>query len=410
MAKAIKDLKGSFDFTGVITKRELKKSKEEGKNGKFEFYLLDKDLESEVKLEMWEGSDAAYWDNSNKTTIKVTENIPTVMKEVRANATGNPFSVKAVAGGKEVEYFINNDIIAFVNKLTLNKHIVNVTGSMSFKEYQGKVYKEYKIERIEAGSKKPIGFNVKFPAVISEMSKSKFVYGDMLRTVPILVKSKLENKQWGYRSITLGLDKNHFLGGVAITASKKLNIPALEIINDNALPSVLNNLNLCKGYTSGLIIGRLKVGHITKKPTEADLNPMEKIVLKMQGEEAVKERLDSMDIINEYFDSMYLHSFDVHDSIFFEEINEAELNLPVSNSSNSSIIGSNPMMDIINNLTAKGTEVEEVKVEETEVTMPEPEVKAAEEDELANLVAQQEAEVTGGANDSDDFDEDSFPF
>ena len=404
MAKSIKDLKGSFDFTGMLVKKELKKNEDNTKNGKFTFHLLDKDLESEVRLEMWEGSDAGYWDNQASKYVKVTENIPTVMKEVRANATGSPFGIKVVAGGKEVEYFVNNDVIGFVGKLADNKYKVNVTGGLSFKTYKGKVYREYRIERIEVGTKKPDGFNVKMPVVISDMSKDKVVYGDQLNTLPILVKAKLEEGGYGHRAITLGLNQKHFLGGLAISTAKQLGVTPLEVINDKVLPPVITTLKQCKGYTSAIVIGRLKVGEITKKPTIDDLNPMEKTILLLQGEKAIQDRLEGMELITEYFDSLFLHSFDVYDSRFFEEISESELKLP-SSTSNSEVSNSNPMLDAIANLV--NNQSEENKVEVIVEEKVEVENKSADVDELANLVATQESEVTNGTT---DFDESEFPF
>ena len=415
MAKDIKDLQGTFDFTGLLTKKELKKNEDPNKNGQFTMHLYDKELDSEVKVQMWEGSEGSYWDNSSKSTIKVPKDkVATVMKEVLANATGRPFDTKLVVGGKETIYYIPNEIIAGLNKLPDKKHVLNITGTVSFRTHNNRVYKDYKVQKIEINSKKKLGFNIKVPVVISEMSKDKFRFDKNLTTVPMLVKSKLQEGGFGHRAMQLALDVKRFLDGTLVEVCSKLGKDPVAELNNAIMPSFVSSMKVHDGYVSAVLNGRLKVGEITKKPTIENLNPMELVVLQMQGEEAIKERLDGMELITEYFDSVYLHSLDLHEGKMFEPIAESVLNLPNSDN-NISTPTSNPMLDAVagllnqaSNIVEETTEDEEFNfgadVEEEKVA----EVKSANADELSKLVEEQESEVTEGSDDS--FNPEDFPF
>ncbi|MGL6167410.1 MAG: hypothetical protein ACRC0Y_03870 [Fusobacteriaceae bacterium] len=404
MAREIKDVKGTFDFTGLLVKKELKKNDDPSKNGKFTFNLLDKEIGSEVKLELWEGSEGTYWDMADKKVVRVDKDrVATVMKEVLATATGKPFDTKVIANGKETSYYIPNDLITNLNKLVDNKYVLNVTGAIGFKTYNGRVQKEYKIQKIEIGSKKAVGFKVQLPVVVANTTKDKFVFGEMLNTLPVLVKAKLQEGGFGHRAIQLGLDKNYFLDGLAVEVAKKVGKNTVEMLNKEVMPNVIEGMKVNQGYVSALLNGRLKVGEITKKPTVEDLNPMEMTILNMLGEEAINDKLNGMDMVTEYFDSLYFHSFDAIAGSMFENINESELRLPSDTQDVQTTI-SNPMLDAMASIMNQApVHVEEATVE---VVNKVEEVKIAESSELEDLINEAESEVTGTTEN----DEDEFPF
>lgn len=407
MAKMIKELTGTFDFTGVLVGKELKKNEDSNKNGQFTFRLFDNQIESEVKLSMWEGNEGAYWDNGSKKMIKVPKDkVNVTMKEIVANATGSPFDIRLIVGGKETIYYVNNDVIAVLNKLADKKYTLSVTGTIKFKTYKGKLQKEYTIKTIEVNSKKPIGFNVKIPVVLSESTKDKLKFNESLQTVPMLVKAKLEEGGYGYRPINVGLSTKHFLNGIVEDLAKNRNESAVSIINDTVLPSFINMMKVNEGYISALMIGRLKVGEITKKPTIDNLNPIELVVLKLQGEEAIKDKLSKMEMITEYFDSMYFNTFEETQSGLFEPISENELNLP-NNSTNNQTINSNPMLDIVNGLMLNNTEENKTNnsvVEDIDNN------EIAEIDELEALINLQEDSFNPSSESENTVEDEDFPF
>lgn len=401
MAVETKKVKGTFEFTGVLIKKELIKNEDPNKNGKFEMTLYDKDLDSQVKVQLWEGDDGAYWDNQEKKTVRVSKDkVEATMREVLANATGRPFEITVVGNKGKKPYYVNNDLISDLLQIKGDKTVITVKGDVSFRHYNGRVFKDYKPSEIHIPSKKKHGFVVKVPTVISESTKEKFFFGDSVKKIPVLVNTKLQDGSFGYRPIQIALDKDQVLDGQVGAIAKAQNKNQVEIINDLLMKPVKDSMFSIKGYVVGLMIGRLKVGEITKKPTIEDLNPMELALAKIQGEDAVAKKLDSMDLITEYFDSMYFSMLDLNNHTLFEEISESELKLPNTNSEVETQT-SNPMLDMLNNLTntPSTTEVEEVE-----------EIKPmSSTDELDKLV--QEAEQSSvGVTDTEEEEEDNFPF
>lgn len=355
MAKELKKQKGTFEFVGNL--KEIKK----GEKG-LELYVYDKEIDSEVRLNIWNSEVARYYDNVNKRTVEITSNIEETMKEVKANNIGNPFGIELITPKGKKMYYVNNELIDMLCKTPSNKFNVRIKGNLDFSIYKDRVIKNYNISSIELLSgKQQHKLGVNFPFVISETMKPNLKYLDTVNTITGLVKTKLENGQYGYRPISLALDKNHLLGGFAVKVAKEQNLDVLDVINNKLMKCITQPMFELKGYNIMMISGRLKVGNISKKPTIEDLNPMEKILLEMQGEEAIKEKLESMDVIKEYFDSVIFETVTMNKtSSMIEVIDESELNLKADNDEVQQ--NSNPMLDILNSISNK--QVEENKEEE----------------------------------------------
>lgn len=419
MAKKIKDLSGNFDFTGMLTKKELiigeVDSSGNKKNDKLTLHIYDSKLDSVVKLDIWGGNKGRYWNNLKGESVEVTgtsAEISKKMKEVKDTRIGNPFSI-TLKGATTVEHYINNDVITALNKIPENKHVLNITGSLGYKQYKGRTYREYKISSIEINSKKPLGLNVTFPVVIPNISKDKFFFKDFPDNIPVLIKSKLEEGGTGYAPIEVRLDKNWVLNGQAIEVAKTANMELLTLVNDKLMTPMVNSMKQVKSdYVSAIVIGRLKTGEITKKPTLDSLNTMEKILLEMQGEQAIQDKLDSMELITEYFDSVYFGAFDIHDSKLFEDVSDSELKFVNDNNKNET--SSNPMMDALNGVLNVKTEESnnfDFGAEPTEEVKDEVNSKdLATSEDLDALIAEAEKDVVTEADKKEEEDNSDFPF
>ena len=401
----LKDLKGTFDFTGVLNKNESKPSSDPSKNGQFLFFLYDKELESEVRLQVWEGSEGAYWDNTNKQAVKVSANIDSVMQQVKATGVGQPFETTVIAGANKKLHYTGDSLVTDLKKLVPNKYTLNVTGEVSYKESKGRLYPEYKIKTIEVGSKKPVGFKVKLPVVFAPMVVEDIKFGEGNVTVPYLVKSKLENGGYGYRANKLALNTKYFLDGGVEKLAKDKGLNCVDILNTQLMPSFINTMKGINGYVVAILNGRLKVGEITKKPTIDDINPMEATLLKIQGDEAVQEYLSKAELITEYFNSMFLHSFDAVQGTMFEKIEPSALNL--IGDSDAFNDTSNPMADALAGLADLGGVSETPTPTETQ----KPKVAEADIDAIDKALAEEEVKPQGAESGSTSEDlEDEFPF
>lgn len=411
MAKKFKDQKGVFELTGILKEiKQIKKDENDNSISRIELVIHDKDMESDVKLSLFPSNIAKYWDFNSNKRVEVTSRIEETMKEIKANNMGVPFGIEMKTPKSSKMYYINDELISDICKLQPNKFTVKIVGNMDFKLYNNRVQKNYSsIKSIEIlTGKQQHGLFVNFPVVISEMNKSKFVYGETINRVNGLVKTKLENGQYAYRPIELGLDKNYFMKGYPVEVAKSNKVDLITLINNQLMKLVRDGMNAHNGYVCLSIIGRLKVGEIVKKPTIEDLNPMEKVLLEIQGEEAIKAKLESMDLIKEYFDSVIVDSFNFEQGEVAQEISESELNLD-TNSNNSISQPSNPMLDILQGMTGDKKSVEEVdsifggNEEEKEETQ-----SSSTTEKLEQFV--NETEKNEDKETSEVFDDDSFPF
>lgn len=404
MAKGIKDLKGSFDFVGRLKSVAKVEAKEAGKNGKLDIVIEDKGFSSEVTIQVWEGSQGAYYSNVNNKVEYIDNNIETEMNKLKATAKGVPFSLKIKTPKGEKEFYTNNEFISSMLAIK-GEHNVRAVGEVTFRTYNGRVFKDYKLKSIEfVTAKEKHGFILKVPVAIAQEVKGDFVFADYFKTVPVLVNATLEDKTKGYRAIDLGLDCKELLGGVPYKLAKDNNKDVVELINEKAMPMLTKQMNDIKGYVIGYAIGRLKAGNITKKPTIEDINPMERTILEEFGDEnSIKNKLDSMDIIQEYFDNMYLHSFDFIKGKFFEAIDAKSLNLPSDDSAPAS--DSNAMLNVFEGMM--NDSLDEIKAEVPETKKEE---NLASSDELDLLVSEAEAGVTPESNNKEEEDTDVFPF
>lgn len=411
MAKEIKNEKGTFTFKGNL--KEINKiMKDDGITlSRLELVILDKEMESQVKLNVFPNSVAKYWDSNSKAIVEVSSRIEETMREVKANNMGMPFGIDMKTPKGSKTYYIQDELITDLCKLKAGQFNVSVNGSIDFRTYNNRVQKNYNIKSIEILQKAEYGLLVQFPIVISEMNKSRVFYTDALKKLTVLVKAKLENGQYGYRPIELGLDKNYLLGGNVAKALKGRE-DALKLINESILKPYHTAIHQTQGYTVLVIKGRLKVGEVVKKPTIEDLNPMEKVLLEIQGEEALKEKLDSMDLIKEYFDSVILVEFSFDHSVLkVQEISESELNLE-NNSTNDLSQSSNPMSDILNGIMSDNKEVEknssDIFVNNNEEDISEK--NTATSDKLKEFVEEETEDNSETNSDNNSYNSDDFPF
>lgn len=391
MAKEIKAVKPQFNFTGLLKEGKVVESKK-GTNG-FELTLEDKVVKSEVKLTIWGSKEARYYDNLNKQTVTVTSDIESTMDKVTKNGTGRPFGIKFKTPKEEKFIYINDEIIEKLSKLPNNKFYIKVSGDVSFQMYNGRVSRNYNISGVEV-YQKPVetSFDILLPAVVVNDDKSKFIYSEHgVNTVPVLVKTKLDNGQYGYRPIKLALDKENIIGASTLKkVSEQKNMKVVDIINNNIMPAMIKEMKDIDGYVVGLVRGKLKTGQIVREASEEDITPMELQILKMLGEDAIKEKLKTMPKIEEYFDDILFVAFDLCSQKLFEPIKESDLNL---NTNDDVIIGSNPMMSAINEMLAgttdspfvveedkKEAKVEDLSFEEEQPTVEE--VKEENEDDF----------------------------
>ncbi|MGL5962674.1 MAG: hypothetical protein ACRCZ0_12100 [Cetobacterium sp.] len=398
----LKDVRGTFDFTGVLNKSESKPNATAGKNGQFLFFLFDKEMESEVRLQVWEGAEGAYWDTAEKKTVKVTANIDSVMQQIKATGVGKPFEVVLTAGSKKIVHYNGDSLIADLKKLAPNKYTINVTGDVSYREAKGNIYPDYSIRTIEVGTKKPVGFRVKVPVVFAPMSVDLIKFGEGNVTVPYLVKAKLESGGYGYRANKIALNPKYFLDGGVVNLAKQKGLDCVDILNNQLMPSFINTMKGINGYVTAILNGRLKVGEITKKPSIDDINPMEATLLKIQGDDAVEAYLSKADLITEYFNSMFIHSFDALQGTMFEKIEASALNLIGDSASIENI--SNPMADALSAIAGLGAEEPIKPVVEKEKEVVVEATDDAIDKALAEEITKEEDKV------EEVLDEDEFPF
>lgn len=369
MAREIKSVKPQFNFVGLLKEGKTVTSKK-GTNG-YELTIEDKSLKSEVKLTIWNNNEAKYYDNLNKQTVKVTSDIEATMERVMKNGTGKPFGIKYKTPKEDKMVYVNNEIIEKLGKVPNNKFYIKVSGDISLTMYNGKVSRNYNISNIEVYQKQvESSFDIIYPAVISEDDKNKFVYSEHgINTVPVLVKAKLDNGQYGYRPVKLALDKENIIGASTLKkVSEQKSMKISEIINNHVMPTMIKEMSSIDGYVVGLVRGKLKTGQIVREATESDITPMELDILKMLGEDAVKEKLNNMPKIEEYFDDVLFVAFDLCSQKLFESINESELNL-MNDSSNEISFGTNPMLGAIDSLLSenKATTFDEDKSSELDI-------------------------------------------
>ena len=386
MAKEIKAVKPQFNFTGLLKEGRVVESKK-GTNG-FELTLEDKVVKSEVKLTIWGSKEARYYDNLNKQTVTVTSDIESTMEKVTKNGTGRPFGIKFKTPKEEKFIYINNEIIEKLSKLPNNKFYIRVSGDVSFQMYNVRVSRNYNISSVEV-YQKPVetAFDILLAGFVANDDKNKFIYSEHgINTVPVLVKTKLDNGQYGYRPIKLALDKENIIGASTLKkVSEQKNMKVVDIINNNIMPAMIKGMKDIDGYVVGLVRGKLKTGQIVREASEEDITPMELQILKMLGEDAIKEKLKTMPKLEEYFDDMLFVAFDLYSQKLFEPINESDLNL---NTNDDVVIGSNPMMSAINEMLAGTTESpfvveedkKEAKVEDLSFEEEQPTVEEVEEE------------------------------
>lgn len=411
MAKEFKNQKGVFEFIGILKEiKQIKKDENDTNISRIELVVHDKDMESDVKLSLFPSSVAKYWDSNSKKIVEVNNRVEETMREVKANNMGMPFGIEMKTPKSSKMYYINDELISDLCKLQPNKFTVKIIGNIDFRLYNNRVQKNYSsIKSIEIlTGKQQHGLFVNFPVVISEMNKSKFVYGETINRVNGLVKTKLENGQYAYRPIELGLDKNYFMKGYPVEVAKSNKVDLITLINNQLMKLVRDGMNAHNGYVCLSIIGRLKVGEIVKKPTIDDLNPMEKVLLEIQGEEAIKTKLESMDLIKEYFDSVIVDSFNFEQGEVAQEISESELNLD-TNGGNSVSQPSNPMLDILQGMTADKKSVEEVDSIFGDNEEEKEETKSSTTEKLEQFVNETNVkeEVSTETN---SYSDDDFPF
>lgn len=412
MAKEFKNQKGLFEFTGLLSAiTGIKKNETDENISRLELTIHDKDMESDVKVSIFPNGVAKYWDSNRKQIVEVHSRVEETMKEVKANNMGMPFGIEMKTPNGVKMYYVNDELISDLTKLKPNKFTVRVIGNVDFKLYNNRVQKNYtNIKSIEIlTGKQKHGLMVNFPIVISEMNKDKFIYGKTMNRVTGLVKTKLDNGQYSYKPLELGLDKDYFMKGFAKETAKNYSLDEIGLINDKLMPLAINAMKSYQGYVCTSVVGRLKVGEVVKKPTIDDLNPMEKVLLEIQGEKALKEKLESMDLIKEYFDSIILDSFNFEQGEVAQFINESELNLDTQTSTIPK--NSNPMLDILNGM-ANG-KVEETKTEVDDIfgtTEEKEEPKQATAEKLEEFVKETEDKSDVTTDNDDSYNSDDFPF
>lgn len=386
----IKDLKPTFRFVGEFKEVKDLVNKEGVPYGK-ELVVYDKVMGSEVGIRLFNGNEAKYWDTINSKMVTVTSDIQNTMNKVKANGVGIPLSF-TVVGNNTLEIFTNDDFIACVSKLKKGTKI-KVEGGVSFRTYKGKVQREYTVRKLyvlSAKNAEEVGLYMTVPMVFSKDSRESFKVFDYKHVVPVLVKAKLENGGYGYRAMNLAIDKNYILNGLVgdVTCDQVNGI----------LDKTFCELSGDYDYAIANIIGRLKTGEITRKPTEEDLNPMELAILKLKGQEVLKEKLNSMEEISTYFDDLVFNIVDFSTGKFSEKINKSELNLMCDEETPT--ITSNPMLEALNAFKTPEPVVEDKKDEIKE------EVKMDNVTSLEDLVSQAESSTV----DNSVADEDEFPF
>lgn len=417
MAKAIKDLKGRFDYTGVLTSLEVTKTKNDKE--KLDFTLTDKEVGAVVSLQIWKNDTASYWHFKNRTNVTVTGDIERQMNEVRATNIGMVHSIKITTPKGTTNHYISANAIADLMTLKPNSYVLRVTGELSFREYNGKATKNHNVETIEVflpQQKVKQALRVNFPMVIGNTQKPNLVSKPYATTLTSLVKCRLPQGGYGYRPLQLTLDNNMFLDGNLAKISATNGMPMETIMNEKILPIITKPLNDIDGYGVMYMDGRLKVGEVTRKPTLDDLNPMERISLELQGEEAVEKALSSMKTISKYSDTTYIVTIGLGGGQLVEPISESELNLAVERD-DSSPFGGNTMMDIANSLMGGSVATEVAPTPTQTQQAPTQEVVAEVKEEEATIddlcaFLEEEDDTTPQAPTqevSDDFDS-SFPF
>lgn len=414
MAKEFKNQKGLFEFTGLLSAiTGIKKNETDENISRLELTIHDKDMESDVKVSIFPNGVAKYWDSNRKQIVEVHSRVEETMKEVKANNTGMPFGIEMKTPNGVKMYYVNDELISDLTKLKPNKFTVKIVGNVDFKLYNNRVQKNYtNIKSIEIlTGKQKHGLMINFPIVISEMNKDEFVYGKVMNRVTGLVKTKLDNGQYAYKPLELGLDKDYFMKGFAKEVAKTYNLDEIELINNKLMPLSINSMKSHQGYVCLSIIGRLKVGEVVKKPTVDDLNPMEKVLLEIQGEKALKEKLDSMELIKEYFDSVILDSFNFEQGNVAQPINESELNLDAQTSTNKQ--ETNPMLDVLNGIIGNDNK-EETNKSNVEDIFGNIETKEEKSEDTAQKLEDfvNETESSSGVTteNTDSLDNDDFPF
>ena len=392
----IKDIKPKFEFVGEFKEVRDVLNKDNEICG-HDLVILDKEMGSEVAIKIWSGSEAKYWDLSDKKMVTVTSNVQETMNRVKANGTGIPLSITLV-GKSTQEIYTNNEFLEIVKKIRKGQ-LIKVEGSVNYRTYKNKVQRDYSIRRFQLVSGKPeIGFRITNPMVLYMGDKDLFSVKEYNHTVPMLVRAKLESGNYGYRSVSLAINKDYIISGMAKDQ------PA-ESVN-NIIQNVFIGSEGCEYYIMN-ITGRLKTGAITRKPTEEDLNPMKVALLKMKGGDALKEALSSMDEISTYFDDIVLDLVELVDGKFGEKINKSDLNL--EGDEVVSTKDSNPLFAAMSQIINK--QLAEEKVEEEEVKEEEVVVEEKPDDsisKLEKLVNEEESKIEEVEETEDSDDE--FPF
>lgn len=413
MAKAIKDLKGRFDYTGVLS--SLNMTKTSNNKEKLDFQVTDNEMGAVAKLQIWKNDTASYYNFSNKCNVFVNGDIERQMKEVKATNIGKVHQIVMTSPKEGAKtYYITANVIDNLLKLKENVYTIRVTGELSFREYNGRPMKDYNIETIEifAPSVKPKhALRVNFPIVIGDTQKNNLVSRPYASNITSLVKTRLDGGGYGYRPLQLTLDNSVFLDGNLKKISATNGMAIETIMNEKILPIITKPLNDIKGYGVMYMDGRLKVGEVSRKPTLDDLNPMERIALELQGQQAIDETLSKMNVITKYSDITYIVSIGLGGGQLVEPISEGLLNLARTEQSNSSF--SNPMMDIANSfMDSIPTETPTKPKEEPKQFVEEPiKNEATIEDLTAHLGEEgsKEEVIQSNVTDTQSF-EDEFPF
>lgn len=388
---SIKSLKPTFKFVGEFVEIKDLINKEGVPYAK-ELVVYDKDMESKVGLRVFNGNEAKYWDSANSKMVTVTSDIQNTMNKVKANGTGRPLSF-TVIGNNAMEIYTNDEFIACVSKLKKGNK-VKIEGSVTFKQYKGKVQREYSIKKLYVLSSKnneELGLYITTPMVFHRDAMEAFKIRHYKHILTTLVGTKLENGGFGYRPVNLAVDKKFMLNGLVMALTN-------EQIN-GILENTFSELPADCDYGITNIVGRLKAGEISRKPTEEDLNPMELAILKLKGQEVLKDKLNSMEEISTYFDDLFFNIVDFSTGKFSEKVNKSELNLMCDEVTPS--VSSNPMLEALNAFKTPEPVVEEKKEEVKE------EIKMDNITSLEDLVSQ--AENTTVENNVKE-DEDEFPF
>lgn len=390
--KNIKDLKPTFKFVGDFKEIKELVNKDGIPYGK-ELVIYDKVMESEVGIRIFNSNEAKYWDTLKTKMVTVNSDIKNTMNNIKSNGVGIPLSF-TVIGNSTLELYTNNDFIDCVSKLKKGSKI-KVEGSVLFKTYKGRVQRDYTVRKLyvlPTNHSEDVGLYMTLPMVFSKDSRESFKVFDYKHIVSVLVKSKLEGTGYGYRAINLAMDKKYMLNGLVGDV-------ACDQIN-SILDKTFSELQGDFDYAIANVMGRLKTGEITRKPTEEDLNPMELAILKLKGQDMLKDRLNSMEEISTYFDDLVFNIIDFSAGKFSEKINKSDLNLISENESPT--VASNPMLEALNAFKISDAVSEENKVEKKETVIEN-------NTSLEDLVAQTEKSNNFESTVSDNFEED-FPF